>query len=484
MMGQIPTFLAAAPDMFLAGSALGLLGFGVFRGDGATRLIAHVAVACMLFTAILVIGHGSGRDFAFNGLFVMDGFAVFMKTLVLVGASAVLLISQGYIHRERMNRFEYPVLIVLSVVGMLMMISANDLVSLYMGMETQSLALYVLAAFRRDSRLSTEAGLKYFLLGALSSGLLLFGASLVYGFTGATNFDKIAAVLTTGAAKGQMGIIIGMVFMASGMAFKVAAVPFHMWAPDVYEGAPTPVTAFFAVAPKIAAVALFLRLLVDPFGGLTEQWRQVIMLMSVASMLIGSLGAIQQTNIKRLMAYGSIGHAGYLMVGLSAGSEQGVRGILVYLAVYVAMSVGTFAVILSMRHQGRMVEELAHFAGLSRTHPMLAGVMAIFMFSMAGVPPLAGFFGKMYVFLAAVEAHLYGLAIVGVLTSVISAYYYLRIIKLMYFDETPVVLIDRQDDDSITLVVCVAAVFTLFFFLFPVPVLSGAAMAAAALFAG
>ena len=482
-MADFPNILPAAPEIFLAGSALALLMFGVFRGDGAARLVAHLAVACMLVTAILVIGHGGARDTAFNGMFVMDGFARFMKTLVLIGAAAVTLVSQGYTEREGMNRFEFPVLIVLATVGMLMMISANDLIALYMGMETQSLALYVLAAFRRNAGQSSEAGLKYFMLGALSSGLLLFGASLVYGFTGTTNFDKIAASLTH-VPQGQIGIIFGMVFMASGLAFKVAAVPFHMWAPDVYEGSPTPVTAFFAVAPKVAAVALFLRVLVDPFGGLTEQWRQVIMFMSIASMLIGSLGAIQQTNIKRLMAYGSIGHIGYLMVGLSAGSEQGVRGILVYLAVYIAMSVGAFAVILCMRTQGRMVEDLAHFAGLSRTHPMLAVVMAIFMFSMAGVPPLAGFFGKLYVFLAAVEAHLDGLAIIGVLTSVVSAYYYLRIIKLMYFDETPVEVIDRQDDHAITYVLVLSGVFTLLFFLFPVPILNGAAAAAASLFAG
>ena len=482
-MTQIPTIVPAAPVIFLAVSALCLLLFGVFRGDGATKVISHLSAALLLFTAILVVGHGGARDYAFGGLFVMDGFAVFMGTLVLVGAAAVILLGQGYNRREGMDRFEYPVLMMLATVGMLMMISANDLMSLYMGMETQSLALYVLAASRRGVGTSSEAGLKYFVLGALASGLLLYGASLVYGFAGSTNFDKIAHVLAQEQQVG-LGIIVGMVFVISGLAFKVAAVPFHMWAPDVYEGSPTPVTAFFAVAPKVAAVALLLRVLVDPFGPMVEQWRQIIMFMSVVSMLIGSLGAIQQTNIKRLMAYGSIGHVGYLMLGLSSGSQQGVLGILVYISVYVVMSVGAFAVILAMRHQGRMVEDLAHFSGLSRTHPLLALVMALFMFSMAGIPPLAGFFGKMYVFLAAIEAHLYGLAVVGVLTSVVSAYYYLRVIKLMYFDETPVDVIDRQDDPLITYIVTVAAVFTLLFFVYPLQIINGATSAAAALFAG
>ncbi|MEI6558455.1 MAG: NADH-quinone oxidoreductase subunit NuoN [Rhodospirillaceae bacterium] len=482
-MNQIPTILPAAPVIFLAASALGLLMFGVFRGDGATRIVSYLASALLLVTVALVIGQGGARQVAFNGLFVMDGFAVFMDTLVLIGTAAVILSGQSYNSREKLHRSEYPILMMLAATGMLMMISANDLMSLYMGMETQSLALYVLAASRRDVGTSSEAGLKYFVLGALASGLLLFGASLIYGFTGSTNFDKIAHGLAQEHRAGA-GVVIGMVFMAAGLAFKVAAVPFHMWAPDVYEGSPTPVTAFFAVAPKVAAVALFLRVLMDPFGSMGEQWRQIIMFMSVASMLIGSLGAIQQTNIKRLMAYGSIGHIGYLLLGLSSGGEQGVRGILVYLAVYVVMSVGAFAVILSMRHQGRMVDDLAHFAGLSRTHPLLAVVMAIFMFSMAGVPPLAGFFGKMYVFLAAVEAHLYGLAVIGVLTSVVAAYYYLRVIKLMYFDETSAEPIDRQDDPRLTYVLAATAVFTLMFFIFPVPILNGAATAAASLFPG
>ncbi|MEI8394615.1 MAG: NADH-quinone oxidoreductase subunit NuoN [Rhodospirillaceae bacterium] len=481
-MAELPNFLPAVPEIFLACAALVLLLTGVIRSD-STRLVTGMAAGSLIITAVLVLSLGGTRALAFNGLFIVDGFAVFMKTLVLLGAATVLLVGQGYAGRESIGRFEFPVLTVLATLGMVMMLSANDLLSLYMGMETQSLALYVLAAFRRDSGISSEAGLKYFVLGALASGLLLFGASLVYGFTGTTNFNRIAATLIN-LPHGHLGIITGMVFMMAGLAFKVAAVPFHMWAPDVYEGAPTPVTAFFAVAPKVAAVGLFLRLLVGPFGSLTAEWQQVIMFMSVVSMLVGALGAIQQTNIKRLMAYGSIGHVGYLLLGLSAGTPQGVRGILVYLALYVVMSVGAFSVILSMRYQGRMVEDLAHFGGLSRTHPMLAAVMAIFMFSMAGVPPMAGFFGKLYVFLAAIQAHLYVMAIIGVLCSVISAFYYLRIIKLMYFDEAPAEVIDSQDDRTITVVLAGTSVFTLLFFLFPVPILNSAAAAAAVLFAG
>ncbi len=482
-MDHFPILLPAAPEIFLAVAALALLMLGAFRGDGSARLVAHLASAALLFTAFLVLTLGGARTEAFGGLFLVDGMAVFTKTLVLIGGAAVILVGQTYAARARIDRFELPVLIMLATVGMMMMISADDLIALYMGLETQSLALYVLAAFRRDVQSSTEAGLKYFVLGALSSGLLLFGASLVYGFTGTTNFDAIATTLAA-APKGQIGIIFGMVFMLAGLAFKVAAVPFHMWAPDVYEGSPTPVTAFFAAAPKVAAVALLLRVLIEPFGSLAPQWEQVVIFMSVVSMVVGAVGAIQQTNIKRMLAYGSIGHIGYILLGLASGTEQGVRGILIYLAVYVVMTVGTFAVVLSMRHQGRPVEDLAHFAGLSRTHPMMALAMAVFMFSMAGVPPLAGFFGKLYVFLAAVQAGLYGLAVLGVITSVVAAFYYLRIVKLMYFDESPAEAIDRQEDGNVTVVVAGAGVFTALFFVFPVPVLTAAAAAAASLFAG
>ncbi|NYZ12227.1 NADH-quinone oxidoreductase subunit NuoN [Azospirillum sp. RWY-5-1] len=482
MMAPFPDLWPALPELFLACAGMALLMIGVFRGENSTKAVAYMTVLAMLFAAVLSMGYGTGRVVTFNGLFVMDAFGVFMKVLVLVAAALSVILSIGYIQREKMDRFEFPVLMLFATLGMLMMISANDLISLYVGLETQSLALYVIAAFRRDSARSSEAGLKYFVLGALSSCLLLYGASLVYGFAGTTAFDKIAA-LFAGGTHPSAGVIIGLVFVAAGLAFKISAVPFHMWTPDVYEGAPTPVTAFFAVAPKIAAIALFTRLLIEPFGDLVGQWQQIIIVTSILSMALGSFAAITQNNIKRLMAYSSIGHIGYALVGLAAGTQEGVRGVLIYMAIYLFMNVGTFAVILCMKQNGRMVEDIKDLAGLSRTNPMLAAAMAIFMFSMAGIPPMAGFFSKLYVFLAAVEAHLYTLAVIGVLTSVVGAYYYLRIIKIMYFDE-PVETMDKVNDDGMTGILVATSLVTLLFFVAPAPILNSAAAAAAALFAG
>ncbi|AWK85788.1 NADH-quinone oxidoreductase subunit NuoN [Azospirillum thermophilum] len=482
MTAVFPDIWPALPEIFLACAGMALLLIGVFRGDGFTRPVSYLAVVVMLLAAVLAMGYGTGRVVTFNGMFVMDAFGVFMKVLVLIAAALSIILSLGYIEREDMARFEFPVLILFATLGMLMMISANDLISLYVGLETQSLALYVIAAFRRDHAKSSEAGLKYFVLGALSSGMLLYGASLVYGFAGTTSFDKVAA-LFAGGAHPSTGVIIGLVFVAAGLAFKISAVPFHMWTPDVYEGAPTPVTAFFAAAPKVAAIALFTRLLIEPFGHLVHQWHQIIVAASILSMILGSFAAITQTNIKRLMAYSSIGHVGYALVGLAAGTQEGVRGVLIYMALYIAMNIGAFAVILCMRSQGRMLEEIKDLAGLSRTNPMLAAAMAVFMFSMAGIPPMAGFFGKLYVFLAAVAVGDYTIAVIGVLTSVVGAYYYLRIVKIMYFDE-PTVTIDRVTDDGMTGVLVVTGLFTLLFFVIPAPILNGAATAAAALFAG
>jgi NADH-quinone oxidoreductase subunit N len=481
-MTDFPVIMPAVPEIVLACAALALLMVGVFARGNATRLVAQLAVVILIFVAILVIGHGGGRITAFNGLFVMDGFGVFTKTLVLTGAALTILLSLGYIAREGMNRFEYPVLMLLATLGMMMMISANDLIALYLGLETQSLALYVIAAFRRDSARSAEAGLKYFVLGALSSGLLLFGASLVYGFTGTTGFEKIAAAIAASHAP-HAGVIVGLVFIAAALAFKISAVPFHMWTPDVYEGAPTPVTAFFAAAPKVAAMSLLLRVLAGPFGSMTSHWQQIIIFAAMASMVLGAFAAIHQTNIKRMMAYSSIGHVGFVLTGLAAGNAQGLRAVLVYLAIYVAMSVGAFGVILCMRRGGKMVEEIKDLAGLSKTHPLLAAVMTLFMFSMAGIPPLAGFFGKLYVFLAAIEAELFTLAIIGVLSSVVGAFYYLRVIKVMYFEEATEPF-DQQDDDPITWVLVATGMFILLFFLFPMPLLNSAAAAAAALIGG
>ncbi|MBV9522995.1 MAG: NADH-quinone oxidoreductase subunit NuoN, partial [Alphaproteobacteria bacterium] len=340
---------------------------------------------------------------------------------------------------------------------------------------------YVVASFKRDSEQSTEAGLKYFVLGALSSGMLLYGCSLVYGFAGTTSFEGLAGIFGNGGA--SIGLVIGIVFVSVGLAFKVSAVPFHMWTPDVYEGAPTPVTAFFAVAPKIAAIALFIRFLVEPFGGLIGEWRQIIWFIAVASMVLGAFAAINQRNIKRLMAYSSIGHVGYALIGLAAGSETGIQGVLIYMAIYLFMNLGTFAVILCMRRNGEMVEAIEDLAGLAKTRPALALALGIFMFSMAGIPPLAGFFSKLWVFLAAIHAGLYVLAVIGVVTSVVGAFYYIRIVKLMYFDD-PKGAFDRPIGGEMSAVLIVSAVVILLFFIVPGPLLTGAETAAAALFPG
>ena len=362
-----------------------------------------------------------GKTTTFGGSFILDDFARFLKVLAFGGSAAAILMSQNYLARENQNRFEYPVLILLSTTGMGMMISAGDLIALYLGLELMSLSLYVLAAGNRDSVRSNEAGLKYFVLGGLSSGMLLYGCSLIYGYTGTVSFTGIAQA----ASQGGIGLMFGLVFLFAGLCFKVSAVPFHMWTPDVYEGAPTPITAFFASAPKVAAMALFLRAALDAFPTIVVQWQQIIVFVAIASMALGSFAAIGQTNIKRLMAYSSIGHMGFALVGLAAGTAEGVQGVLVYIAIYMAMTLGAFACILSMRHNGRMVEEIADLAGLARTKPAMAFFFALLMFSLAGIPPLAGFFAKYYVFLAAIKANLFALAVIGVVTSVVGAYYYL-----------------------------------------------------------
>src|SRR5690606_13430354 len=418
-----------------------------------------------------------GRVEAFGGAFIVDAFARLMKVLTLLGSIAALALSGGFMKVHGTGRFEYPILVVLATLGMLMMISANDLIALYLGMELQSLALYVVAAIDRDSTRSTEAGLKYFVLGALSSGLLLYGASLVYGVTGSTGFPQIAASVE---GEASIGLLFGLVFVVAGLAFKVAAVPFHMWTPDVYEGAPTPVTAFFSAAPKVAAMALFVRVMFDAFPNITVEWQQIIVFLSIASMFLGAFAAIGQTNIKRLMAYSSIGHMGYALVGLAAGTEEGVRGVILYLAIYMVMSLGTFAVIVAMRRRDGMVEDIADLAGLARNNPMMAFVMALFMFALTGVPPLAGFFAKFYVFLAAIQAELYLLAVLGVIASVISAYYYLHIVKVMYFDE-PAEQFEPMTG-GVKVVAGVSAVFVLLLFAYPGPLVAVAGTAAQSLF--
>ena len=482
-MTELPDFYPAMPEAVLAFSGLLLLLYGAVCRDAMPRFVGYATVLVLLAVQVLEMTTAPGDAVTFSGLFISDRYAVFMKSLVLLGSALAVILSFDYHEHEKQERVEYPIFILFATLGMMMMISANSLLSLYLGLELQNLCLYVLAAIRRDTLKSTEAGLKYFILGALSSGLLLYGMSLIYGFAGSTEFPVLAEILTAADTQTPMGVVVGLVFVMAGLAFKISAVPFHMWTPDVYEGAPTPVTAFFAMAPKIAAIALFMRVLLDPLGGLVEEWRQVVVAVSLASMILGSFAALAQTNIKRLMAYSSIGHVGYALVGLATGTPAGVQGVLIYMTVYLFMVVGTFAVILCMRQHDRMVENIKDLAGLSKTHPMIALAMAVFMFSMAGIPPLAGFFGKLYVFLAAIEAGLYTLAILGILTSVVGAFYYMRIVKFMYFDESHEPL-DRWIGRDIGLILLVTGVFTLFFFVYPEPILVAASVAASSLFPG
>ncbi len=422
------------PEIILAIYAmLALLGAVYTVKDGAASLLVWVTSGLFLAIAVWIGLNGTGINIAFNGMFVDDGFARFAKIVILVSAAAVLLMSEAYMTRRGLLRFEYPLLIALAVVGMMMMVSAGDLMALYMGLELQSLALYVVASLRRDSLKSTEAGLKYFVLGALSSGLLLYGASLVYGYAGTTLFSGIIQTAVHGDL--SLGLLFGLVFLISGLAFKVSAVPFHMWTPDVYEGSPTPVTAFFATAPKVAAMALFARVMHDAFGAAVSDWSQVIALLSVLSMFLGAIAAIGQTDIKRLMAFSSIAHMGYALMGLAAGTAFGVQAMLIYMAIYVTMNVGTFAFILSMHRDGQPVSNIAALNMYSKREPGKALAMLVLLFSLAGVPPLVGFFGKLYVLRAAYEAGLAWLAIAGVIASVIGAFYYLRIVFYMYFGE-------------------------------------------------
>jgi NADH-quinone oxidoreductase subunit N len=401
-----------------------------------------------------------------------------LKLLTLTGAAVALIMSLDYWRERGGVKFEFAVLVLLATTGMMMMISANDLIALYVGLELQSLSLYVVAAFDRRSARSSEAGIKYFVLGALSSGMLLYGASLIYGFTGSTLFTDIATSVQPSGT--NLGLIFGLVFLITGFAFKISAVPFHMWTPDVYEGAPTPVTAFFAAAPKLAAMALTVRTLFAAFPSVTPEWQQIVTFLAIASMALGAFAAIGQRNIKRLMAYSSIGHMGYALVGLAAGTVEGVQGVIVYLAIYLAMTLGTFACILAMRRNGRMVEDIDQLAGLSNTSPMMAFLLAMLLFSLAGIPPLAGFFAKFYVFLAAINAGLYALAVIGVLLSVVGAYYYLRIVKIMYFD-APAERFEPMPG-LLAAVLGVSGLFILFYFVYPAPLVTVAEAAAKSLF--
>jgi len=465
------------PELIIAGGAMMLLMIGVYSGERSYGLVNALAVLLIVVAGgWMLVNTGDGA--AFGGAFVSDAFSRFMKVLTLVGSALTLIMSTGFAREQHFDKFEYPVLILLATLGMLLMISANDMLALYLGLELQSLALYVVAAINRDSLRSTEAGLKYFVLGALSSGMLLYGVSLVYGYTGNTGFDQIAAALAGGER--QLGLVFGLVFVLAGLSFKISAVPFHMWTPDVYEGAPTPVTAFFAAAPKMAAMALTVRVVMAAFEPVAADWQQIVTFVSIASMLLGSFAAIGQKNIKRLMAYSSIGHVGFALVGLAANSEAGVRGVAIYMLVYLVMTLGTFAFILSMRRKEGNVEQIGDLAGLSTTNPVMATILTILMFSLAGIPPMAGFFAKWYVFLAAINSGLYALSVIGVLASVVGAYYYLRIIKIMWFDEPVGGFLPMAG--SLRVVLGLSGAFVLFYMLFGGAVSSYAGAAAKSFF--
>jgi NADH-quinone oxidoreductase subunit N len=482
-MIEVPNLGAFLPmiaaELTLAIGAMLVLLYGVFRGEKSLTSSTGLSILVLLIAAYYVAtGPGETRTLPFDASLVIDEFSRFLKLLILGAAAICMVIALEFLRNENIARFEYPVLILLACLGMLIMVSANDLLVLYMGLEMQSLALYVLAAFSRDDARSSEAGLKYFVLGALSSGMLLYGASLIYGFTGTLNFDILKTALEAGGV--STGVVVGMVFVLAGLAFKISAVPFHMWTPDVYEGAPTPVTAFFAAAPKVAAFGLFLRVLNGPLAGASAEWFQIVLVLSVASMLIGAFGAIGQSNIKRLMAYSSIGHVGFLLTGFVAGGEGGVQGVLIYLVIYVAMTIGTFICIMAMRRGGKQVETIEDLAGLSQTQPALALALLVLMFSLIGIPPFAGFWAKFYVFLAVVEAKIYWLAVLGFLASCVSAFYYLRILKLVYFD-APAPAFERPAYPLNGALLTVAVLFVTLFVVLPSPLIEAAGVAARSL---
>jgi len=465
--------LPALPEIILAVGAMALLMLGAYCGR-STPAVNLGAILLLIAAAFVAASVPNGR--LFGGSFVVDDFARFLKILVYIGSGFAIVMSLDYLEAERQQIFEYSILILLSTVGMGMLISAGDLIALYLGLELMSLALYVVAASNRDSVRSTEAGLKYFVLGALSSGMLLYGCSLIYGFTGNVSFAGIAKA----SGQGEIGLIFGLVFLFAGFCFKVSAVPFHMWTPDVYEGAPTPVTAFFAAAPKIAGIAIFARATISAFPGIVPQWQQIVVFVSIASMILGAFAAIGQRNIKRLMAYSSIGHMGFALIGLAAGTAEGIQGVLVYMAIYLAMTLGAFAVILAMRRPEGMVEDINDLSGLARSNPAMAFFLALLLFSLAGIPPLAGFFAKYYVFLGAIKAGLYGLAVIGVLASVVGAYYYLLIVKIMYFDEPAAAF--KPMPGELKAVLGIAGLFNLLFFVYPAPLIEAAGVAARSLF--
>lgn len=478
---DLPNLAMIAPELWLAIGAMVLLMVGVFSGKNATTLVTGLSVALLIIAAISV-WRVAGDGVGLQGSFIVDPFARFMKILALVGSAVTIAMSINYMRREQFEKFEYPILVLLSTTGMMLMISSASMLTLYLGLELQSLALYVCAAINRDSTRASEAGLKYFVLGALSSGMLLYGITLVYGYTGHITFAGIAETISGGER--SVGLIFGLAFILAGIAFKISAVPFHMWTPDVYEGAPTPITAFFAAAPKVAAMALMVRVTMGAFEPVSHDWQQIIVFVSIASMVLGAFAAIGQTNIKRLMAYSSIGHMGYALVGLAAGTQAGINGVILYMTVYMVMTLGTFAVIIAMRRKDGMVEEIDDLKGLAGRHPMLALMMTVLMFSLAGIPPLAGFFAKYFVFIAAIEANLFALAVIGVLSSVVGAYYYIRIIKMMWFDEAAGATAEKYVPmaTELKLVLGVSCVFISLFYVVAGPIFEMTTAAASSFF--
>ncbi len=469
------------PEIFLILTAMGFLMLGVFQGNKTTDVLCWSACASCVIAILLITGEEvTNVRYLLNGMLVLDPFSIAAKIIILIGLIYSLALSVRYIYQERIARFEYPVLVMFAGIGMLFMVSANNFLSLYMALELQSLSLYVLAAFHRNSLRSSEAAAKYFILGAISSGMLLFGISLVYGFTGSLDFTVINHTLSEMELL-PPGFTVGMVFILVAIAFKISAVPFHMWTPDVYQGAPTSVTAFFAIAPKIAALAMLIRVLFVPFEAATDQWTQVLYLIALASLFFGSFAAIAQNNIKRLIAYSSIANMGYALIGIIAGTAEGVASVLVFLSIYMVMTAGTFAIVLCMRRNDIAVEKISDLAGLSKTQPVLAYAMAALMFSMSGIPPLAGFFGKLFIFNAAVASGFYTLAVLGILSSVVSAFYYLRIIKVMFFDE-----VSDPFDSTVSfekrVVLLFSMAFIIGFIFYPNFVLNSALIAAEALF--
>ena len=455
------TIVYILPELFLSIAIMFLLMLGVFIKK-SFKLVSLLTILSLIFAIALVLNQPNEIIKIFNGSYIIDKLSIFMKVLTLLFCVFVLLLSKDYIKNNSIDKIEYPIIILASTLGMILMISSYDLIVFYLGLELQSLCLYILASFKRDDERSTEAGLKYFVLSALASGLLLYGCSLIYGFTGSTNFEIISENLS----EGNTGAVFGMVFIIVGLAFKVSAVPFHMWTPDVYEGSPTSVTSFFALVPKIAALTVFIRFMYVPFINVISHWQTIIIFLSIASMILGAVAAIGQSNIKRLMAYSSIGHMGYALAGLAPGTNAGIQSTIIYLTIYLVMNLGAFGCIFMMKRENVFYEKINDLSGLSKNHPMLALGFLIILFSLAGMPPLAGFFAKFYIFMAVIEAKMYTLAIIGLVTTVVSAFYYLRIIKVIYFDE-PIEPFEENYDWGLKASLVLSSILILIYFIYP-----------------